>query len=80
MACCRAKWIEIWYSWVEVEHVYNTFVIAVSKSISESFGALVTKWLITTVGHRAKRGEILDSVGVEVGVGGGFINRGIRCI
>ena len=42
MANGRAKWSEIWDSWVLVEHVWRTFDLAEFNVICGSFGALAS--------------------------------------
>ena len=80
MAGRRAKWTDIWETWVQVPvtHIWGTLDLIVFKVILGLFGALVWKWSVTR--KRLALGQNWVKFGSGVGVecvcvwgGGGVI-------
>ncbi len=58
MAGRRAKWSEMWDSWILVTQIWATFDLVGFEVILGSFGALVSKWPLTRKWLVVERHEV----------------------
>ena len=54
----RAKWSEIWDSWILVTYIWGTYDLVVFKVIWGSFSALVSKWPVSQKGLVVERNGV----------------------